>query len=619
MPEESQFKVTADDLRRYDWPAVLKQAKVRDCHEYFTGFVQQLQERQQAGDDLGVRVYRLLAAVASFHPNYDADGNPYGPMRVDADGKRSLAAEDLTKEDLAALQGVLSEITDPEFRARVADVLWECGRDFKAAQEAVRAFLATAEAHWGDDLWPPYAEHLERAIDLAAKLGFGQPLHQEMLGRVEAAIANYEKKKGWELLPHRLLNLAHEHGTTKTAEYAALSERFAKEFAATGDWHPAERYWKQAARWQHRLKEKAETKRCLIAAAECYVSIGEGFLKGARQSAGGAAHWMSRAVAALRQAGADPERIDEVHRRLLEFQRQSLGEMGPLNVDLEAIPGFLEAEKKSQEDVKAFLQGCDLWKAVGRTARINEPTDVAELRRQVAESSKESIWDKVVGSSKLDASGKVADIMIPTGFGTAEDEAMRQKEFEHAAESHWPIKVNWRIEPARRVVLREHALRLADLAFLVEFNPVVPPGHEGIILRGLQAGFFGDWLVAMHLLVPQVEGIVRHVLQQHGVITSTLLPDSTQEERDLNQLLRMPEAEEAFGPEVIFDLRGILTERFGHNLRNESAHAMIPTGGFYQEASVYLWWLILWLCWRGFRLAQQPRPEDPPPPGDPVG
>jgi hypothetical protein len=155
MAEESRFEVTTDDLRRYDWQEVLKKSRGSECHEYYTGFIRHLEERKQAGDDLGVRVYRLLAAVASFHPNYDADGNPYGPMRVDSDGTRSLAAEDLTKDDLAALQGVLPEITDPEFRSRVADVLWESGRDFKAAQEAVRAFLAGAEGHRADDLWPP--------------------------------------------------------------------------------------------------------------------------------------------------------------------------------------------------------------------------------------------------------------------------------------------------------------------------------------------------------------------------------------------------------------------------------------------------------------------------------
>ncbi|HEY4299976.1 MAG TPA: DUF4209 domain-containing protein [Candidatus Didemnitutus sp.] len=610
MAAESQFKVTADDLRRYDWQAVLKQSPNKDCHEYYSGFIRALQERQQASDDLGVRVYRFLAVVTSFHPNYDADGNPYGPMMVNADGSRTVMAEDLTDDDLAALKGVLPEIADPEFRSRVADVLWASGRDFKAAQEAVRAFLASAELHKGDDLWPAYAERLERAIDLAASLGYGQPLHLEMLAQIEAAIANYEKKPRWELLLHRLMNVAAEHGTTKAVDYAALSEKLARELADAGDWNFAERYWKQTARWHRILQNEPESKRCLLSAAECYASVGEAMLTGPRPSAGSAAHWTMRAVEAMRQAGGDPSRISELHRRLLDLQRQSLGEMGPLTPNLEEIPNFLEDEKKSQAAAAAFVSSCGLWMAIGRMARINEPTDAAKFREQFTELSKGYIWDKVVSASKLDASGKVADIMAPSDFGEDDPEGIRQREYELASNTHWPIIVNWRIEPARRAIIREHALRLSDLAFLVEYSPLIPPGHEGIILRGLQAGFFGDWLVAMHLLVPQVEGIVRHVLQQRDVITSTLLAGSIQEERDLNQLLRMPEAEESFGPDVLFDLRGILIERFGHNLRNSSAHAMIPTHGFYQPSSIYLWWLILWLCWRGYRLGQKAKSED---------
>jgi hypothetical protein len=69
----------------------------------------------------------------------------------------------------------------------------------------------------------------------------------------------------------------------------------------------------------------------------------------------------------------------------------------------------------------------------------------------------------------------------------------------------------------------------------------------------------------------------------------------------------MPEMEAIFGLDISFDLRGILIERFGHNMRNESAHGLMPEYAFYQEASVYLWWLLMRLCWMGYRMAQPPK------------
>jgi hypothetical protein len=118
----------------------------------------------------------------------------------------------------------------------------------------------------------------------------------------------------------------------------------------------------------------------------------------------------------------------------------------------------------------------------------------------------------------------------------------------------------------------------------------------------------------MHLLIPQVEASLRLVLQQYGVVTSTLEQDGTQKERDLNQLLWMPEVEQIFGLGEVFDLRGILIERFGFNMRNESAHGLMPEAGFFLPAAPYLWWLMLRLCWIGKRMAEKPPPPSDTPP-----
>lgn len=195
--------------------------------------------------------------------------------------------------------------------------------------------------------------------------------------------------------------------------------------------------------------------------------------------------------------------------------------------------------------------------------------------------------------------------------GTDEDRAdsLRKNLAKHAREIHWPRQVIWRIEPARVALIQEHFPSRIDLSFLVDNNPFIPEGHEGIYLRGIQAGFSGDWLVAMHLLIPQLEASIRYVLQQHDEITSTMR-DGIQQEQDINQLLTRPEVLEIFGADLIFDLRGILIERFGHNLRNDLAHALIPEGGFYQPASVYFWWLCIRLCWTGFWSKRQPVSDD---------
>ena len=46
----------------------------------------------------------------------------------------------------------------------------------------------------------------------------------------------------------------------------------------------------------------------------------------------------------------------------------------------------------------------------------------------------------------------------------------------------------------------------------------------------------------------------------------------------------------------VFDLRGLLTSKFGCNLRNEIAHGLADEGAFHTPFAECVWWLALrWL------------------------
>src|SRR5438105_1715811 len=129
----SGFGVNGDDIRAYDWQSTVAGATPRECHAYADDLANRATTLREAGDDKGNRVFRLLSTVASFWPNYDSGEAPYRPMMV-WEGKRSAVPEDLSISDLDALAGILAEIRDAEFQARVGDVLWVCRKDYKAAQ-----------------------------------------------------------------------------------------------------------------------------------------------------------------------------------------------------------------------------------------------------------------------------------------------------------------------------------------------------------------------------------------------------------------------------------------------------------------------------------------------------
>jgi hypothetical protein len=149
------------------------------------------------------------------------------------------------------------------------------------------------------------------------------------------------------------------------------------------------------------------------------------------------------------------------------------------------------------------------------------------------------------------------------------------------------------IEPARQQICVDHHVRLDDFAPIVTDNPFVPPRHVHIYARGLFAGLTGDWIAAGHILAPQIENSIRYVLMQAGAIAKSLSPQGIQADILLDSLLRKPELTQILGVDIVFDLRGLLVEKSGSNLRHLLAHGLMDQWDLISMRVRYLWWLAL--------------------------
>ena len=121
-------------------------------------------------------------------------------------------------------------------------------------------------------------------------------------------------------------------------------------------------------------------------------------------------------------------------------------------------------------------------------------------------------------------------------------------------------------------------------------------------------------MLCVHILIPQVEESIRHVLQGNGVVTSTLDSQLLQKERSLNELMLMPEAVQIFGEDNLFELRGVLCEKFGFDLRNRLAHGFLTAQECFGPEALLAWWLILRLtAFPVYRAMQQRNVESAAP------
>lgn len=131
-----------------------------------------------------------------------------------------------------------------------------------------------------------------------------------------------------------------------------------------------------------------------------------------------------------------------------------------------------------------------------------------------------------------------------------------------------------------------------DLQHLLH-NPATPHGHEGLWALGLQRGLDGDFASAASLVVPQIEHWVRVRLKERGSHTMVTDERGVETENGLGTLLDDPQASDAVGLPLLFELKALLTDQVGPNLRNEIAHGLVDDQALGSPAAVAAWWLAL--------------------------
>ena len=154
-----------------------------------------------------------------------------------------------------------------------------------------------------------------------------------------------------------------------------------------------------------------------------------------------------------------------------------------------------------------------------------------------------------------------------------------------------------RLQPARDQLRIEQNYRLADFVTIAKHSPIVPADRAGIVGRGLYAGYCGEMVDAMHILMPQFENIVRHVLQGAEALTAHH-KNGLDMEVALASLLDRPQMAEEFGDGLKLAIHAIMCDRAGPNLRNDVAHGLMNEEACESAYALYAWWQILQLVTR---------------------
>lgn len=604
--------LTPDDYIRSGCDAALSACPRRWKSDYEVALAGRIEVAEAAGDERAARAARVLHAVMATREPWNtaplpAEDDPYWPTFEFDESSASYLSR------LLDLDGAGTPvISDDEARARAADVLYQRSiaaggkRDFRAATRAVESYLAEARRREAaENGWSHAEDRVTRAFDIAAELK-NPDLKRTVAGHIGVALAAFSAPSGGlpSRYPLQLMRLLLRHFRKgDDVGHAALAERLAGDALTVNNWELARDYLGVAAEWLILEGAKAVAVGVQERAAELWVSEGEAMVMRPDTHAyhfAVAEMRLLRGIQALRAVrGAakaqgmltEEVRLDErVHE--VRWLRQQYQERA-----VEAMIPFRESGKIDAAQVFAVVEGKDKLGALFAMTQFSLPTR-ADVEAMVLEEREKFMMSRYFGLTQLDERGRT------TARADADDLLARACQ---RAVMLYELRAQCHVGPLLWKIDMNHAVDLADFEFIARASPFVPIGREPMYARGLYEGFKGDFSLALHLLIPQVENSVRLILRSVAATDDRLRAGCADvltdpEQPFLTQSLYDPWASELArilgdgGEDVVFALRVLLLERFGGNLRNCVLHGLTPYGGTQGWRCWYLWWLILKVC-----------------------
>lgn len=607
---QEELVLTSEDFADCGWKEVLASSD-RENHPsmysaMYSAFSDAAKQSFNQDQQAHGKVLSLLADACSMVLSPDSTNEPFKPF-VDfraSGGGRSILPDDLSETDITFFAEIVETVDDPWLKARLADLVWllQSPRKVEFALAAIDSYRTIplddidTWLHGGDRCW-------QRAIDLACliKAGAGERL-AEMKASIVEALTSVTREDGFlgywlaDLLKSN--SLARDHSTT----IATRLESLAREFEGEDEFLKARKYFRSSAHWFTESGDDEKSTAMTVEVAENWVKEAVARLSSDQPSHRVAASFYENAIQTYRTIPRSErtthrvdERIADLRRSLNESGERSLDEMSAIRTPGQDISQIVEnarnavREKTLDEALKAFVN----------LSRMN----AKKLRESTIKNLEPFIAHRLFSTTFMSRDGRVTakmPSMSSSPIPSDDDEEVIHSKMVGNYLIHVSLAVQGSILPAQEVLLLEHRLREADFVNLARNSPIVPIGRELLFGKALFAGYDRDFVTALHILVPQIEHMVRYRLKQAGVQTTNIDNNGIENENGLSSLMDLPQTKKIFGEDLSFEIRALFCAPFGPNLRNNLAHGLLDDRSCYPLETIYAWWLGLKLVFNTF-------------------
>ena len=543
------------------------------------------------------RVFRMVWGLTSMMLEARSPTEPFRPILVWADGRRSSALQDF-RPCVDAVAAIADRSQHPAIVSRAADVAWILQRRrHEMGHLAIDAYLrllsgvssgsATFKRQTDQEGGRLGIGVLRRCMTIARSRSFGDhaPDSAPIAKSIEAA--RLTTRDRCDVSRHiALVDLQLDYGLKEPAILAADVEATVDTLDIPNDGYLAADALKVAARTYHRASETQKAHDCQRRLSDVYVAMSQQMANSAMLSSG----FLADAISALAGVRDARDRRRELRHLLIDAQAGIGEEMTtvshPLDID------------DLRTELAARVEGLGFYDALFLFAVLRNSPNSDRAREEALESMKAHPMSAMFAASFHDREGKVRHTAAGGGFGEAADDSSVQAQIAQHQSLSRKIDVGL-LDVARRYIAGTYYVAPDVLRPALQMSPFVPEGLRDTFARGLSNFLRGDASAALYVLTPLVEAGLRYCLKSAGYEVTTFDDAAqTQEDKTLSALLRdhRTDIEAVFGSELAFNVDQVFLHPAGPQIRHGVAHGLLHDGDAFGPDGFYACWLVLHLC-----------------------
>lgn len=582
---------TETDFEFVDFEAPVRQSNFADAHDLFGFYERAFVAARDAGDEAAQAVFRLLGQVCSMVLRPSDPANSWQPLFGYSDGTNSPAAEDFRGDQTSLLRIAAQKTECLALRARLFDIAWSNNRrDGASAAAAIEAYCEITDELLKGSLTSPYGMNpsmaaktpTHRALQIASLTTKAANRSQRVIDTFNRLYDTVGDAGDIGILVH-LARLALEFRLKDAAALAPELEQAAKAIPHGTYPMAVKAAWDLAARLYHNAPEARQ--RCLMGGVEQLLAM-----RGQVSTAGAEVSWVMDALQLLRHVQGQEELELKLETDLRRLQKASLKEMGRFEVDLQV--------GDTPRKVAEHFESLNLSDALRAFARLDKSRDVDKLRATARTLGEAAPLMATMPASFVDEEGRTVTKSPGAPHEGEPDDLWFSHMIDRSENIHRHRTVVALIDPARLVIQARHGPASMCFMPIVGCSAFVPESQREIFALGFTRLFQGDFISATHLLIPQLEPCLRHLLKINGVDPSKRSDDSTEQDLSLKNIyVRFRgDLERILGADLAWEVDRLFNTRPGPALRHEIAHGQLSGGDCFHPNAYYAIWLLYRVC-----------------------